>query len=145
MASIAENTYQQVGTFNGNPLAMAAARTTLTEILTDDAYARFDRLRSILVDGCERVIAEYGLPAHTVALGAKGCVVFSPTPIRNYREFLEIDDRFSHLHWLTQHNGGVFLPPWGKAEQWMLSVQHTDDDVRRFVANFEAFAANLGS
>jgi glutamate-1-semialdehyde 2,1-aminomutase len=144
MASIAENTYQQVGTFNGNPLAMAAARTTLTEILTDDAYARFDRLRSILVDGCERVISEYGLPAHTVALGAKGCVVFSPAPIRNYREFLEVDDRFSHLHWLTQHNGGVFLPPWGKAEQWMLSVQHTDDDVRRFVANFEAFAANLG-
>ena len=28
--------YEQVGTFNGNPLAMAAARATLTEVLTDD-------------------------------------------------------------------------------------------------------------
>ena len=27
--------------------------------------------------GCERVIAEYGLPAHTVGLGSKGCVVMS--------------------------------------------------------------------
>ena len=40
------------------------------------------------------------------------------------------------LHWLVQHNGGVFLPPWGKVEQWLLSVQHTDDDVDRLVANF---------
>ena len=31
---------------------------------------------------------------------------------------------------------GVFLPPWGKVEQWLLSVQHTDDDVDRLVANF---------
>ena len=28
--------------------------------------------------GCERVIAEYGLPAHTVGMGSKGCVVMSP-------------------------------------------------------------------
>jgi glutamate-1-semialdehyde 2,1-aminomutase len=39
----------------------------------------------------------------------------------------------------------VFLPPWGKAEQWMLSVQHTSEDVERFLANFERFAAALRS
>ena len=33
-----------------------------------------------------------------------------------------------------QHNGGVFLPPWGKVEQWLLSVQHDRDDVDRFAA-----------
>ncbi|MFL5882840.1 MAG: hypothetical protein ACJ782_22820, partial [Actinomycetota bacterium] len=31
-------------------------------------------------------------------------------------------------------------PPWGKAEQWLLSAQHTDEDVDRFLANFAAFA-----
>ncbi|MFL6271811.1 MAG: aspartate aminotransferase family protein, partial [Actinomycetes bacterium] len=71
---------------------------------------------------------------------AKGCVTFSPTPVRNYRDFLAIDDRWSHCHWLYPHNGGVFLPPWGKAEQWLLSAQHTDEDVDRFLANFAAFA-----
>ena len=39
-----------------------------------------------------------------------------------------------------QHNGGVFLPPWGKVEQWLLSVQHDRDDVDRFVANFTKLA-----
>ena len=36
MALIADGTYEQVGTFNGNPLAMAAARAMLTEVLTPD-------------------------------------------------------------------------------------------------------------
>jgi glutamate-1-semialdehyde 2,1-aminomutase len=145
MEHIATGAYEQVGTFNGNPLAVAAARAALTEVLTDEAYAHFDRLRSIMVDGCRETIDRYGLGAHVVALGAKGCIVFSPTPIRNYRDFLEIDDRFSHLHWLMQHNGGVFLPPWGKAEQWMLSVQHTEDDVRLFLDNFARLAQAVGS
>jgi glutamate-1-semialdehyde 2,1-aminomutase len=144
MSFVAEGAYEQVGTFNGNPLAMAAARAALTEVLTPAAYAHFDRLRETMVAGCEGIIADHGLAAHVVALGAKGCVVFSEHPIRDYRGFLGIDDRFSHLHWLMQHSGGVFLPPWGKAEQWMLSVQHTDDDVATFLDNFRRFAEAIG-
>jgi glutamate-1-semialdehyde 2,1-aminomutase len=140
MEHIARGDYEQVGTFNGNALVMAAARATLTEVLTDDAYRTFDHVRERMVTGCEEVIAETRLPAHMVAIGAKGCVTFSRDPIRNFREFLEIDDRWSHCHWLFQHNGGVFLPPWGKAEQWMLSVQHTDEDADRFLENFRRFA-----
>jgi len=144
MSIVADGTYEQVGTFNGNPLAMAAARATLTEVLTPDAYEHFTKLRTLMADGCEGVVAGHGLPAHVVAIGAKGCIVFADHPIRNYRDFLDIDDRFSHLHWLMQHNGGVFLPPWGKGEQWMLSVQHTEDDARRFVDNFARFADAIG-
>ena len=40
---IADGPYEQVGTFNGNPLAMAAARATLTEVLTPAAYAHIER------------------------------------------------------------------------------------------------------
>ena len=36
---IADGRYEQVGTFNGNPLAMASARAMLTEVLTPAAYA----------------------------------------------------------------------------------------------------------
>jgi glutamate-1-semialdehyde 2,1-aminomutase len=143
MGHIASGDYDQVGTFNGNPLAMAAARAALTEVLTPGAYRHLERLQQRMIDGVEEVIARTGLPAHVVAVGAKGCVTFSPTPVRNYREFLAIDDRWSHCHWLFQHNGGVFLPPWGKAEQWLLSAQHTIDDVTRFLANFAAFAEAL--
>ena len=145
MQHVVTGDYEQVGTFNGNPLFVAAARAALTEVLTEDAYLHFDRLRGLMVQGCTQVIERFELPAHVTALGAKGCITFSPNRIRNYRQFLDIDDRFSHCHWLFQLGGGVFLPPWGKAEQWMLSVQHTPDDVERFVANFERFAAALRS
>ena len=143
MTFIAEGGYDQVGTFNGNPLAVAAARAALHEVFTPAAYVHFDRLREALVSGLDAVIEAYALPAHVSAIGAKGCLVFRPNVVHDYRDFLEIDDRFSHGHWLYQHNGGVFLPPWGKAEQWLVSVQHDDADVARFVGNFERFAADL--
>ena len=145
MGFVERGEYDQVGTFNGNPLLMAAARAALTEVLTEEAYERFARLRDEMSAGCEEIIGRYELAAHVVALGAKGCVTFSPTRIRNYRDFLQIDDRFSHCHWLIQLLGGVFLPPWGKAEQWMLSAQHGSEDVHRFLENFARFAAALRS
>jgi glutamate-1-semialdehyde 2,1-aminomutase len=143
MRLIADGTYEQVGTFNGNPLTMAAARTQLTEVLDDAAYARIDALRERMVAGAERLLDEFGLPGHVVAVGAKGCITFSSTPMRDYRDFLAVDDRWSHCHWLFQMAGGVFLPPWGKAEQWLLSVQHTEDDVDRFLDNLAAFGRAL--
>jgi glutamate-1-semialdehyde 2,1-aminomutase len=145
MEAIAEGDYEQVGTFNGNPLTMAAARAALTIALDAAAYEHFEHLQRLMVDGCNEIIAEFDLPAYVLAFGAKGCVVFSPTPIRNYRDFLQIDDRYSHCHWLFQHAGGVFLPPWGKSEQWMMSVQHQPEDVQRFVRNFRSFAEALRS
>jgi glutamate-1-semialdehyde 2,1-aminomutase len=145
MRLIAEGGYDQVGTFNGNPLTMAAARATLCEILNDDAYRHLERLQERMVSGTTRIIEENGLEAYPQGFTAKGSVTFSPTRVRNYRDFLRVDDRYSHCHWLYQHNGGVFLPPWGKAEQWTISVQHTDRDIDRFLANFEAFARALGA
>jgi glutamate-1-semialdehyde 2,1-aminomutase len=145
MAHVANGDYEMVGTFNGNPLAMAAARAMLCEVATDEAYRRIDRLRARAVAGLEDQIARCGLAAHVVWAGAKGCVVFSAQPVRDYRGFLDVDDRCSHAHWLFQHNGGVFLPPWGKIEQWLISVQHDEADIDRFLANFATFAQAVGA
>ncbi|HEX7269636.1 MAG TPA: aminotransferase class III-fold pyridoxal phosphate-dependent enzyme, partial [Streptosporangiaceae bacterium] len=143
MEHVANGDYEMVGTFNGNPLAMAAARAMLCEVATEQAYERIERLRARAVTGLELQIARCGLAAHVVSAGAKGCVVFSPEPVRDYRGFLEIDDRFSQAHWLFQHNGGVFLPPWGKTEQWLISVQHDESDIDRLTANFADFATAI--
>ena len=145
MEHVAAGHYEMVGTFNGNPLAMAAARAMLCEVATPEAYQRIARLRARAVTGLEHQIAQCGLAAHVVSAGAKGCVVFSPDPVRDYRGFLEIDDRCSHAHWLFQHNGGVFLPPWGKIEQWLISVQHDESDIDRFIANFAGFARAISA
>ena len=143
MEHVANGDYEMVGTFNGNPLAMAAARAMLCEVATAQAYELIERLRARAVAGLELEIARDGLAAHVVSAGAKGCVVFSPEPVRDYRGFLDADDRYSQAHWLFQHNGGVFLPPWGKIEQWLISVQHDEGDIDRFVANFADFARSI--
>ena len=140
MSAIADGRYEQVGTFNGNPLAMAATRATLTDVLTPQAYTHLDALAGRLRKSLEEVIAQHGFGWHVVSVGAKGCVTFRRERVREFRDFLEIDARLGHLHWLMQHNGGVFLPPWGKVEQWLLSVQHDQDDVDRFATNFGRFA-----
>ncbi len=140
MSAIADGRYEQVGTFNGNPLAMAATRATLTEVLTSEAYDHLDALACRLRNALESVIAAHGLDWHVVTVGAKGCVTFRRERVREFRDFLQIDERLGQLHWLVQHNGGVFLPPWGKVEQWLLSVQHDESDTDRFAANFSRLA-----
>lgn len=145
MGLIADGTYYQIGTFNGNPLSMAAARAALLDVLNDSAYAHIERLAQRMAEGIGATLEERDIPGYVLTYGAKGSITFSRTPVRNYRDFLAVEERYGHCHWAYQHNGGVFLPPWGKSEQWTISVQHTDEDVDRFLANVAAFAADLRS
>jgi glutamate-1-semialdehyde 2,1-aminomutase len=144
MSAISDGRYDQVGTFNGNPLTMAAARAVLTEVLTDEAYAQFDVLGERVAGRARELLDGVGVPVIVRRFGANGCLVFTDTPIRDYRQFLALHGELSHAHWLIQHNRGVFLPPWGKSEQWTLSVQHTEADVDRFIDNIGVFAGLLG-
>jgi glutamate-1-semialdehyde 2,1-aminomutase len=139
MQMIIEGRLEQVGTFNGNPLTMAAARANLTEVLTKDAYGQFDRINGIF-GGCREVIDRYRLPASMKLLGAKGSIDWSREPIHEYRDLWAIDDRIPQLAWLWQLNRGVFKSPGSKWESWTSSIVHTDEDVRRYVDNFEEMA-----
>ncbi len=141
MSAITDGVYDQIGTFNGNPLTMAAARATLEEVLTPDTYATAEALGARMLAGSQAALAAYGHPSYGAVFGFKGSVVFHPEPATNYREFLGISTALSHLHFLVQFNGGVFLPPWGKSESWTLSVAHHEVDGEQYVRNVERFAA----
>jgi glutamate-1-semialdehyde aminotransferase len=79
MDHVASGGYEMVGTFNGNPLAMAATRAMLTEVATPEAYEKIEKLRLRAKNGIEQAIDDTGLTAHVVTAGAKGCVVFAPS------------------------------------------------------------------
>ncbi len=143
MSAITDGRYDQVGTFNGNPLTMAAAKAVLTEVLTPDVYGRAETLSRQMFDGCVDALRSSGLPAYGVVHGFKGSVVVHDRPATNYREFLAIDTAVSHLNYLIQHNNGVFLAPWAKSESWTLSVAHTSSDGERVVENTERLARVL--
>ena len=144
MSMILSGELEQVGTFNGNPLTMAAAKANLTEVLTPEAYAELDRIAGVF-GGCQDVIDRYRLPASMRLLGAKGSIEWRKEPIHEYRDLWEIDDRIPQLAWLWQLNRGVFKSPGSKWESWTSSIVHSDADVQRYVDNFEEMAAAISA
>ncbi|MBL8931725.1 MAG: aspartate aminotransferase family protein [Kineosporiaceae bacterium] len=133
----------QVGTYNGNPLGVAAARASLFEVMTPQAYAHLDALNEHLVSGCQAVIDRYNLPGYAIGVASKGCVTFSPSKIVDYETFkANQDGELADLAWLFNLNRGVFMTP-GREEEWTLSVQHTTADCDVFIAAFEEMAAEL--
>jgi glutamate-1-semialdehyde 2,1-aminomutase len=143
MQVVEDGRVYQVGTYNGNPLGMAAARASLYEVLTPEAYDHLDHLNDRILAGCNAVIERYELPGYSVGVGSKGCVTFSPQKIVDYETFKETQDaELADLAWLFNMNRGIFMTP-GREEEWTLSVTHTDESVDRYVAVFEEMAAEL--
>jgi len=142
---VEDGTVYQVGTFNGNPLGMAAIRASLTEVLTPEAYAHLERLEDRIVAGCQGVVERHDLPGYALGAGAKGCVTFAPVPVRDYATFKAHQDAaLSELAWLYNLNRGIFMTP-GREEEWTLSVTHTDEAIDHYVAVFEELAGELRS
>jgi glutamate-1-semialdehyde 2,1-aminomutase len=143
MAVVEDGTVYQVGTYNGNPLGMAAARASLSEVLTPEAYTHMNALNDRIVAGCEGVIERYGLPGYAVGIGAKGCVTFSTSKVVDYESFKASQDvEVTELAWLFNMNRGIFMTP-GREEEWTLSVTHTDEAIDAYVAVFDEMAAEL--
>jgi glutamate-1-semialdehyde 2,1-aminomutase len=100
------------GTLAGNALSLAATRATLTEVLTDQAFAHAVAIGDRLREGIEAVIARHRLPWHVQQLGARVEYRFSPEPPGNGSESHRIQEpeleRYLHLHAL---NRGVMITP----------------------------------
>ncbi len=131
-----------LGTYNGNPLCMAAARAVLVEVCTPDAMQAVVDLNGRLINACQATIDEAALPAHTVQFGAKGCVTWAPEPIKNYRDYKATDFDLAFAQWMHGINRGVLLPP-GLDEQWLISMMHTTEDAMRYADVFAEFVAEL--
>ncbi|HEX2369519.1 MAG TPA: aminotransferase class III-fold pyridoxal phosphate-dependent enzyme, partial [Acidimicrobiia bacterium] len=142
MDQIVSGSYLQLGTFNGNPLSMAATRAVL-RVLDEKAYRHLDWLAERIDVGLGQAIDAWELPARVAVLGARGSVTFRSEPVIEYRDFLEVDQRYHRAAWLHMYNRGVFLLPWGRGLQWLLSVQHDAADADRFVEAFAGFGAAL--
>jgi glutamate-1-semialdehyde 2,1-aminomutase len=142
MDQITSGRVLHLGTYNGNPLCMAAARTVLADICTPDATAETIARNTRLVDACAATIGGAGLPAHTVQFGAKGCVTWSRERVRNYRDYKATDFDLAFAQWIHGINRGVMLPP-GLDEQWLVSVLHTEHDAQHYAAVFQQFVDEL--
>jgi glutamate-1-semialdehyde 2,1-aminomutase len=142
MDQISQGRVLHLGTYNGNPLVMAAARATLAEACTPEATTEAIARNRRFLDACDQLIASAGLPAHTVQLGAKGCVTYRVEPVRNYRDYKATDFDLAFANWIHGINRGILLPP-GLDEQWLVSLVTTDDDMATLVEDFRQLAQAL--
>jgi len=143
MSVVEDGSVYQVGTFNGNALAMAAARASLLEVLTPGAYQHLERLSERMTGGCQRTLDRHGLPGYALGTGARGCVTLAVSRITDHVTFQASQNpELSKLIWLYYMNRGVFATP-ARPEQWTLSIAHADAEVDAYLAVHAALLAEL--
>ena len=141
MEVVVDGRMAHFGTYNGNALCMAAAEA-VDELCTHEALAAAEQVNLGALEAIDTVIDEYELPAHTVGVGLKGCVTWSTTPVRNYRDYKATDFGVAELSWLWGVNRGILTPP-GLDEQWLVSLAHTTTDMDQLVGDVRELAQAL--
>ncbi|MGD8505857.1 MAG: glutamate-1-semialdehyde 2,1-aminomutase [Candidatus Bathyarchaeota archaeon] len=116
------------GTFNGNPISMAAVLATIRELETPGAYEHLYRLGSYARERLREVIDRLNMSAQVVGFGSIFQILFSHKEIKNYRDVLtsnsEKYERFQRELMKRQ----VFIIPKAN-KRCHLSTAHTIDDV----------------
>ena len=130
------------GTLSGNALSLAAMRSTLEHVLTDDAFERMIALGARWADGVKDAIERHGLPWDVQRIGCRAEYWFTPTPPRDGGEAAASDDhelaRFTHLYAL---NRGILLTPFHNMA--LMSPATTEDDVDAHTRVFDEMAGEL--
>jgi glutamate-1-semialdehyde aminotransferase len=130
------------GTLAGNALSMAAIRATLSEVLTDEAFAHTIPLATRFSDGIREVVGEHGLPWNVTQLGSRAEYRFESDPARNGTQAHDASDpeleRYLHLHAL---NRGVMITPFHNMA--LMSPSTTEADVDRHTEVFDEAVRDL--
>jgi glutamate-1-semialdehyde 2,1-aminomutase len=130
------------GTLFGNALSVAAARATMLEILTPEAYAHTQRLGTRLAEGMRAGVARAGLPWHIHHLGPRSGYTFRPQPVRDAAEARACqDDLLTRLIRIWLANRGVWEAIVGAGP--VVPVPGSDADVDAYLAAWDALLAAL--
>jgi len=128
------------GTTFASALTMAAARATLEECLTEQAYARITRLGKILADGIDAAIAQAGLPWRAFRYGPRSGFCLSPQLPRTYDQALaSFDMEFINARRIFMANRGIWeaIAPAGP----QVSFAHSEADVDHYLSVTREFLA----
>jgi len=122
------------GTFNGNPISLAATSATLTELARNDgaALARANRMGQRLMDGIRDLAAARGVALQATGFGAAFAVHFTTrTELRHYRDTLDDDAGRLRSFLLAALAQGVNIVPDGR---FYTSAVHSEADVAQTIA-----------
>jgi glutamate-1-semialdehyde 2,1-aminomutase len=135
MSLLADGSVRHAGTYNAALGPLAAARATLTELVSDDGrvYRHLEHLGDRLMAGLREAIAATDAPAIVQGRASMLQLYFtSRERIRDYRETGDVDhERFMDFADAMIRRGVLVHPD--PFEHWFLSAAHTDADIDRIV------------
>lgn len=123
------------GTFNGNPVSMAAANATLGELSKCDGelLLHANRMGEKLMHGIRAVAERYRIPVAVTGFGAAFSVHFNArSELQNYRDTLDDDARRLKDFVSTALAEGLYLLPDGRV---YVSAVHTESDIEETLAS----------
>ncbi|MFW9802944.1 MAG: aspartate aminotransferase family protein [Candidatus Thorarchaeota archaeon] len=131
------------GTYSANPLSIRATKITLTEILTNESYRNLEKLGKILLKGYQDIITDCKLAAIVQGINANGGILFTKDPVTDYRTWTKVDKAKTHHYWLAMANEGIIPMAYGADEEWLISVQHSEEDINKHLEAFKKVAPDL--
>lgn len=123
-------TLVQSGTFNANPLTMAAGVAGM-RLLDGAAISRLAALGERFADGLRKAVADAGVTATVTGMGSLWTLHFTDGPVVDYRSRAQADPDVQRRFHLALLVNGVFSAPRG---MFALSTAMTDDDVDEALA-----------
>jgi glutamate-1-semialdehyde aminotransferase len=130
------------GTLAGNALSLAAARATLDQVLTAEAFERMIRLAERWTHGVEAILTARGVPWHVTRLGCRAEYHFLPAAPRTGAEAAAAADypleRYLHLAAL---NRGIVMTPFHNMA--LMAPATTEADVDRHTAMFDEVVGEM--
>lgn len=131
------------GTYNGNPLVLAAARATLDELGKPSVYEDFERLGSKLAEGFRNAMSAHSVQGAVNQVGPIVQCSFGVDVVDSYESYMRADQVAYGEFLVELQRRGLFAVPGGR---WYLSTAHNDAIVDETVRIFdEALAAFAGS
>ncbi|HWI74999.1 MAG TPA: transaminase, partial [Baekduia sp.] len=130
------------GTLAGNALSLAAARATLKDVLTPDAYRAMVMTCEHYVRSVRAVFAKHGAPWHIVGLGARAEFGYTPAPHKTGADAHDaIDPLLDDVIHAALLNRGVMLTPFHNMA--LMGPSTTVADVDRVVAALDEVVGEL--
>ncbi len=130
------------GTLAANALTMHAMKATLSEVLTEEFYARNIPLATRFNDGIQSVISEFDLPWNTTQLGCRTEYWFRKEPAKNGGEAeAAVDFELDQYMHLASLNRGILMTPFHNMA--LITAATTEADIDRHTAVFREIVQNI--
>ena len=118
------------GTLAGNAVSMAAARATLGEVLTDEAFEQMIALATRFTEGAQNVLDKADVPWSISQLGARAEYRFArPAPVNGTTSNEAGDDDLDEYMHLYTLNRGILMTPFHNMALMCPSTTEADVDL----------------